>query len=50
MMEEQCKNCIYAKYEKHNNERDMICTNEDSIYYSDYIEPKHTCCDFEDKN
>lgn len=41
-----CENCKYCEC---NELQDYICTNADSEYVADFVEPEHSCIDFEPK-
>lgn len=44
-VEERCGTCKYCGYADINDSH--ICTNYDSSYYTDYVEPGHGCIDWE---
>lgn len=43
---DKCSNCEYCITE----DGDKVCNNQNSEYYSDYVEPEHVCLDYEGKN
>lgn len=45
MAKDKCSNCEYCITE----DGDKVCNNQNSEYYSDYVEPEHVCLDYEGK-
>lgn len=46
MAKDKCSNCEYCI----TDDGDKVCNNQNSEYYSDYVEPGHVCLDYEDRN
>lgn len=47
-MEKCCENCEYFQYEK--IDQGYVCVNGDSEYCADWVEPEHSCSDWEEKD
>ena len=46
-MKKICGNCKHCQFE--NKESGCICGNDDSEYFADWIDYRHSCEDFEEK-
>lgn len=43
------QNCKTCKYVACNEFQDHVCINSESEYYSDFVEPDHSCIDYVSK-
>ena len=47
-LDRKCENCRYCEHEDISD--GYVCVNDESEYWADWVEPKHCCAEWVEKN